>query len=313
MASEQASEQSSKSKGIFQVTKRSISEFSSDDMLTYAAALAYQIFFSLFPFIIFILGLLGLLNLQSVFDWLIQQANTVMPKSSASLVDQIVNQVKGGSSGGALSIGAAIALYSASGAVRGAMHAMNIAYDIPIEDERPFWKKFPLSIIYTLLLTVMLIVSVVLLFFGGSVAQWFSKLVGLGSWFVTLWSIGRIPLALVLLMFSLAVIYYLFPNHQNQPFRLVSPGAIMAVIVWIVASLAFSWYVSNFGSYSKTYGSIAAVIVLLLYFYISSAILLFGAEVNAETYRQVAPKRYEEDEAVGRADENSEDKESEEG
>ena len=296
MASEQ-----SKSKGIFQVTKRSVGEFSSDDMLTYAAALAYQIFFSLFPFIIFILGLLGLLNLQSVFDWLIQQANTVMPKSSASLVSQIVGQVKKGSAGGALSLGAVIALYSASGAVRQAMHAMNVAYDIPIDRERPFWKKFPLSILYTLLLSVMLIVSVVLLFFGGTVAQWFSDLVGLGSWFVALWTYGRIPLALVLLMVSLAVIYYLFPNH-HQPFRLVTPGAILAVIVWIIASLAFSWYVSNFGSYNKTYGSIAAVIVLLLYFYISSAILLFGAEVNAETYRQIAPEQHEADETTGEAD-----------
>ena len=296
-----SSEQSSKGNGIFQVTKRSIGEFSSDDMLTYAAALAYQIFFSLFPFIIFILGLLGLLNLQSVFDWLIQQANAVMPKSSASLVQGVISNVKNGSGGGALSLGAIIALYSASGAVRQMMHAMNVAYDIPMDRERPIWKKFPLSILYTLLLSVMLIVSVVLLFFGGTVAKWFSNLIGLGSWFVTLWTIGRIPLALVLLMCALAVIYYLFPNH-HQPFKLVTPGAILAVIVWIVASLAFSWYVSNFGSYNKTYGSIAAVIVLLLYFYISSAIVLLGAEVNAETYRQVAPEQHEADETTGEAD-----------
>ena len=282
----QASEQrKGGGKGIFQVLKRSVKEFSDDDMLVYAAALAYQIFFSLFPFIIFILAVLGILNVQSFFDWLVSQAKTVMPSQSASLISSIIGQVKGSSAGSALSIGAVVALYSASGAVRQAMHAMNVAYDI--ENERPAWKKFPLSLLYTLLLAVMLLSAAAMMLLGPKVAEFIAGQVGLGQLAVTLWTWLRIPIAVLIIIAALAVIYYLFPNHR-QPFRLVTPGAILAVIVWILASLAFSWYVSNFSSYSKTYGSIAAIIVLLLYFYITSAILLFGAEINAETYRQVA-------------------------
>jgi membrane protein len=132
-----------------------------------------------------------------------------------------------------------------------------------------------------------LIAAVGFFVLGGSVAQWFSQLVGFGSLFVTLWTWLRIPMTVLIMALILALIYYLFPNTK-QPFKLITPGALIAVIVWIAASLGFSFYVSNFGSYSATYGALAAVIVLLFYFYISAAVLLFGAEVNAEIYREVA-------------------------
>ena len=271
--------------GIFEVVKRSVKEFSADDMLTYAAAVSYQVFFSLFPFVIFLLALLGVLNLSSFFDTLLQQSQTVLPQSAFGLVESIVGQVRNQSGGGILSFGAVIALYSASSAVRMVMHALNVAYDI--EEERPAWKKFPLSLLYTLLLAVLLIAAVGLFVLGSSVARWFSDLVGFGTLFVTLWTWLRIPMAVLVMALILALIYYLFPNTK-QPFRLITPGALIAIIVWIAASLGFSFYVSNFGSYSATYGALAAVIVLLFYFYISAAVLLFGAEVNAEIYREVA-------------------------
>ena len=271
--------------GIFGVVKRSVKEFSADDMLTYAAAVSYQVFFSLFPFVIFLLALLGVLNLSGFFDTLLQQSQTVLPQSAFGLVESIVGQVRNQSGGGILSFGAVIALYSASSAVRMVMHALNVAYDI--EEERPAWKKFPLSLLYTLLLAVLLIAAVGLFVLGSSVARWFSDLVGFGTLFVTLWTWLRIPMAVLVMALILALIYYLFPNTK-QPFRLITPGALIAIIVWIAASLGFSFYVSNFGSYSATYGALAAVIVLLFYFYISAAVLLFGAEVNAEIYREVA-------------------------
>ena len=270
--------------GIFGVVKRSVKEFSVDDMLTYAAAVSYQVFFSLFPFVIFLLALLGVLNLSGFFDTLLQQSQTVLPQSAFGLVESIVGQVRNQSGGGILSFGAVIALYSASSAVRMVMHALKVAYDI--EEERPAWKKFPPSILYTLLLAVLLIAAVGLFVLGSSVAQWFSNLVGFGTLFVTLWTWLRIPMAVLVMALILALIYYLFPNTK-QPFRLITPGALIAIIVWIAASLGFSFYVSNFGSYSATYGALAAVIVLLFYFYISAAVLLFGAEVNAESDREV--------------------------
>ncbi len=270
--------------GLWQVLKRSVQEFSADDMLTYAMALSYQVFFSLFPFVIFVLALLGLLNIPGFFDTLLNQSRTLLPGQAYSLVEQVVSQVRDQAAGGVLTFGAVIALWSASSAVRMAMHALSVAFDV---EDRAAWKKFPLSTLYTLLLAVLLIAAVGLMIFGPQVAQWVAGLVGLGPVFVTLWTWLRIPVAVLLMIFILALIYYLFPNTK-QPFRIVTPGAIVAVIVWLAASLGFSFYVKNFGSYSATYGALAAVIVLLFYFFISAAVMLFGAEINAEAYREVA-------------------------
>ena len=270
---------------LFQSIKRAGKEFSDDDMTTYAAAVSYQIFFSLFPFIIFLLALLGVLNLQPVFDFILKQSSAVMPESAQSMVSGIVKQVKGQASGGVMSFGVILALWSASSAVRMAMHALNVAYDV---EDRPGWKKLPLSVLYALVLAVLLIVSAGLLFAGPSLVQPIFQAVGLGSvvsLLTTLWTFLRIPVAILLLMLAVALIYWLFPNVAGQPFKFITPGAVLAVIVWILASLAFSFYVANFSSYSKTYGAMASVIVLLLYFFISAIILLFGAEINAETYR----------------------------
>jgi membrane protein len=272
---------------FLQTMKRAGREFSEDDMMTYAAAMSYAVFFSLFPFIIFLLALLGFLRLESVFDFLLRQASTVMPGTAQSMLSNIVSQIRGQASGGIMSFGVIVALWSASSAVRMTMHAMNRAYDV---EDRPGWKKFPLSILYCLVLAVLLIVSAGLLFAGPSLVEPIFRAVGLGSivsLLTTLWAFLRIPVAVLLLMFAVALIYWLFPNVASEPFRFVTPGAVIAVIVWILASLGFSYYVSNFGSYSATYGALASVIVLLFYFYISSLILLFGAEINSETYRVV--------------------------
>jgi membrane protein len=149
------------------------------------------------------------------------------------------------------------------------------------------WKTFPLSIIYTVLLAVLLIAAAAMMLIGPQLASWIAQQVGLGSVFATVWTWVRIPVAVVLLMLVAALVYYLFPNTR-QPFRVVTPGAVLTVIVWVVASLGFSWYVSNFASYNATYGALAAVIVLLFYFFISAAIMLFGAELNSAIYRQGA-------------------------
>jgi len=273
-------------RGVWQVAKRSVQQFNADDMITYAAALSYYMFFSLFPFIIFLLALLGLLNLTSFFDWLLTQSQTVLPGQALGLVKNIVGQVRGQAASGLLSFGAIVALWSASAAVRMAMHALNVAYDT---EDRVAWQKFPLSILYSLVLAILVIVAVGLMVLGSQVAQWIGPLVGLGSAFVTLWTWLRIPVAVVLMMLVLALIYYLFPKG-HQPFKFIMPGALISVIFWVAASLGFSWYVKNFANYSATYGAIAAVIVIMLYSFISAAIVLLGAEINAEIYRQASER-----------------------
>jgi membrane protein len=260
---------------------RSIKKFSNDDMAVYAAALSYQLLFSIFPFMIFFLALLGLLNITELFDWLLKQAQTMLPGPASDLVTNIVEQIRSGA-GGALSFGAVVGLWSASSVVRMTMHALNVVYEV---EDPAVWKKFPLSILYTVLLAVLVIAAAALMLMGPRLAAWVAKLVGLGDVFITVWTWARIPVGVVLLVLVAVLVYYLFPN-TGQPFRLITPGALIAVIVWVVATLAFSWYVANFASYNAVYGSLAGVIVLLLYFFISAAILLLGAELNSELYHQ---------------------------
>jgi membrane protein len=158
------------------------------------------------------------------------------------------------------------------------MNALNKAYDV--EEGRPWWKLYPLSVLYTVGIAAMLIAAAVLLVVGPEAVQWLAQQVGLEQLFVILWTWLRWPVVLFLLTLAVAVVYYVAPDVE-QDFRFITPGAVLSVIVWIAASLAFDYYVRNFADYSVMYGSIGTIIVLLLYFFISGAVLLFGAEVNA--------------------------------
>ena len=260
-------------------------EFIEDDMPTYAAALSYQVFLSLFPFVLFLIALLGFLQIPDFFDWLMDQVRTVLPEQAMGQVEQTVEQIRDQASGELLSFAVVVALWAASGAVRMAMHALNVAYDV--QEERPAWKRYPLSIVYTVSLAVLVIIAVGLMLVGPQVIEWLASQVGLGPLFVTLWAWLRFPVAILLLMVFVALVYYMFPN-TDQPFRFITPGSVLSVIVWIASSFGFSYYVSNFANYSAIYGSLGAVIVMLLYIFISAAVLLFGAEVNAEIYKQFA-------------------------
>jgi membrane protein len=260
-------------------------ELNDDDMLYYAAALSYQVFFSLFPFLFFLLALLGALNIPGFWDWMLEQAQTVLPGQVTGMVEQTVEQIRGqAQSSSLLSLWIIITLWTSSAAVRTTMHALNVAYDIT--EERPAWKRYPLSILYTILLAVLIIAAVGLMLIGPEIAEWLAQQVGLGSVFVVLWAWLRIPVAILLLMIVLALVYYLFPN-VDQPFQLITPGAVLAVIVWLAASLGFSFYVNNFASYSAIYGSLGTVIVLLVYLYITATVVLFGAEVNEQIYYEL--------------------------
>ncbi len=255
------------------VLKQTIKEYTDDDMLTYAAALAYQVLFSIFPFLLFLVALLGVLKVPQFFDWLLQQAQTFLPQTAMAQVEQVVSSIRDSNSGGLLSLGIILAIWSASAGIRMTMHALNVAYDV--DEGRPAWKRYPLSILYTCGLGILLVAAVALMSTGQSIIEGFA-----GGTLASMWNWVRWPVVTVLLMLAVAVIYYVAPDVE-QSFRFITPGSVLAVVVWITASLGFSYYVSNFADYSATYGSLGAVIILLLYFYISSAVLLFGAEMNA--------------------------------
>ncbi|MCQ4257604.1 YihY/virulence factor BrkB family protein [Stutzerimonas stutzeri] len=261
----------------FELLKRTVKEFSNDDMTTYASALAYRGIFSLFPFLLFLIAMLGMLDLQNFFTWLREQVSLVLPPDALDLVNPVIDEMQDQKSG-VLSVGILVALWSASIGVRSLMNAMNRAYDV--EEGRPTWKLMLLAVAYTIGLALILLATAGLMITGPQVMEWLASQIGLKDIVVTLWTWLRWPVIVILMMLVVALIYYVTPDVEQQ-FRFITPGSVLAVIVWIAASIGFGIYVQNFGNYDATYGSIGAVIVLLLYFYISASVLLFGAEMNA--------------------------------
>ncbi|PHX36230.1 ribonuclease BN, partial [Pseudomonas sp. NZIPFR-PS2] len=250
---------------LHKVLLRTVKEFVDDEMPTYASALAYQMLFSLFPFLLFLIALIGFLHLPDFFTWLRLQSELVLPPQALEQVNPVIDQLQQ-SKGGLLSVGIVIALWTASAGVRLMMSAMNAAYDVV--EGRPIWKRFPLSIFYTVGIAGMLLAAAALMVLGPQVMEWLAGQIGMQEFVVTLWTILRWPLIVILLMFAVALMYYVMPDVE-QKFRFITPGSVLAVVVWIVASLGFGYYVKTFADYNAMYGSIGAIIVLLLYFYIS--------------------------------------------
>jgi len=260
-----------------EVLKRAIRDFSADSMTTYAAALAYRIVFSLFPFLLFLVALLAFLQIPQLFEWMREQAALLVPSEAMAQVNNVIEELQT-PRGGLVSVGIVLALWSASVGVMSLIEALNVAYDVP--ERRPTWRLYLLSLLYTFGLAILLIAAAALMVLGPQAAGWVASRLGLAEVFVTVWNWLRWPIAVLLLMLAVSVVYYLGPNIR-QRFRFITPGAILSVVVWIAASVAFGFYVQNFANYSATYGSIGAVVILMFYFYLSAVVLLFGAEINA--------------------------------
>ncbi|GAC1030254.1 YihY/virulence factor BrkB family protein [Pseudomonas sp. No.21] len=259
------------------IVVRTVTEFIEDELPTYASALAFQMFFSLFPFLLLLIAVIGFLELPEFFDWLQAQAALVLPSAAMDLVLPAIEQLQT-QKPGLFSIGAVVALWSSSSAIRSSMDAMNRAYDV--QEGRPTWKRIPLSVLYTVGVAAFLLAAAGLMVTGPQVMNWLAGQLGIEDAVVVLWNWLRIPAAVLLLMMVVAAVYYLLPDVE-QEFRFITPGSVLAVLVWLVASLGFSYYAKNFANYNAMYGSIGAIIILLLYLYISAAVLLFGAELNA--------------------------------
>ena len=263
---------------LLEVSKRSIRKYLRHNMVEYSAALAYRALFALVPFFALLVTLLGFLGINGVFDWVIEQADYLLQDRFAEVVEGWIGQSQQYlAQGGLLSGVVILALWSVSSGVRALTKALNAVHEVG--ESRRLWKRYPLSFLYALVLAIMVILGAGLLLIGPQVVGWIVGLVGLDEVFISLWAWLRLPVALILLMLTVSIVYWAFPN-VNHPYRLITPGAVLAVIVWVVASLSFSLYLANFANYSVIYGSLGAAFALLLYFYISAAVLLFGAEVN---------------------------------
>ncbi len=258
--------------------------FMAHNMNTFAAALAFRGLFALFPFILVLLALLGALGQPEFFTWLTDQAEATLPPAAFATVNQVVTEIRGGPQRGLISVGIVGALWMASVGVRSLFTAMNAAYEVT--ESRPIWLLVPLSILYTIGLVGVVTLTAGLMLIGPRVIQWLADHLGLTEVAVVLWTWLRWPAAILLLLIGVAVIYHLAPSVR-RPFVLITPGAVLAVVIWIAATLGFTFYLESFGSgtYGATYGSLGGVIVLLLYIFISASVLLLGAEVNATIHR----------------------------
>jgi len=262
---------------IITLSKRTVTYYLENDMLTYAAALAFQALFSIFPFMIVLIAMLGMLDMMQFYEWIRSQTALLLPDEAMAQVEKVIDEVQK-PRGGLISIGLIVALWVASGAMRVTINALNVVYKV--KEGRPFWKLYPLSILYTLCIAAMLIGAAVLMVLGPQVMAWMAEQIGIEEVVVTLWTWFRLPIALALFMVAIAFVYYIAPDVE-QRVRFITPGSVLSVIVWIITSLGFGFYIKSFADYSAVYGSIGAVIVLMMYFYISAAVLLFGAEMNA--------------------------------
>ncbi len=269
------------------VLKRTYGEFKDDNLTDWAAALTYYAVLALFPGLIVLVALVGLFGqYPQTTNALLDIVNQVGPQSAVDTFRAPIEGVvksKGGA-GALLSFGLLGALWSASGYLGAFMRASNVVYERG--EGRPFWKLRPIQLVVTLVGVLMLAVVAMGIVITGPLAQAVGNVIGLGSTAVTVWNIAKWPVLLLIVMAMVAGLYYVAPNVKQPRFRWVSPGGVVAVLVWIVASAAFGFYVAHFGSYNKTYGSLAGVIVFLLWLWLTNLALLFGVEFDAELQRE---------------------------
>ncbi len=264
----------------FQALKATVQEFQRDDALGLAAQLAYFLILALFPFILVLVSLMGTFGSPELASEVLAYFRKVMPEDAYEIIETFTGNIISGraEAPGLLSFGILFTIWAASGAFAALINALNRAYDV--QETRPFWKVRGIAILMMLGLSVLILAGVLLLVVGEPIGKTVANIFGLGDLFLFVWDIARWPAALFFMVFTVALLYYFAPD-VNQPFRWITPGGLIGVLLWVLASVAFNFYVSNFGSYNKTYGSIGAVIVLLLYLYISSLTILFGATLNA--------------------------------
>ncbi len=271
----------------WRVLKRTVSEFRDDNLTDWAAALTYYAVLALFPALIVLVALVGLLGqYPQTTNALLDIVDRVGPSSA---VDTFRGPIEGvvkskGGAGALLGLGLLGALWSASGYVGAFIRAANIVYER--DEGRPFYKLRPVQLAVTLVGVVALALVAVGIVVTGPLARAVGDAVGLGSTAVTIWGIAKWPVLLAIVMSLVAGLYYAAPNVRQPRFRWITPGGALAVMAWIVASLLFGFYAANFGSYNKTYGSLAGVVIFLLWLWITNLALLFGVEFDAELERE---------------------------
>ncbi|HEV2723193.1 MAG TPA: YihY/virulence factor BrkB family protein [Thermoleophilaceae bacterium] len=263
------------------VLKRTVTGFREDNLTDWAAALTYYGVLAIFPAIIALVSTVGLLD-RSATQSLIDNLGAVAPGPARDIVTDAIENLRKdqGAAGVLFVVGLAGALWSASGYVAAFMRASNSIYEI--EEGRPIWKTLPIRVGITVVLLLLLGVTAFAVTLTGDLADQVGNLLGIGDTALTVWSIVKWPVLLLVVSFMFAFLYWAAPNVKQPGFRWVSPGGILAVVVWLAASAAFALYVANFSSYNETYGTLGGVVSFLVWLWLSNIAVLLGAELNAE-------------------------------
>jgi membrane protein len=272
--------------GLGATLKRTLTEFQEDNLSDWAAALTYYGLLSLFPALIAMVSLIGIFgDPQTTTSKLTEIITEIGPSSGAETFKGPIESIAGNQStaGLAFVIGLATALWSASGYVGAFTRASNIIYETP--EGRPFWKLRPLQIAVTLAMIIMMALLAIGLVLTGPVVEAIANPIGLSSTAVDVWNVAKWPVMAAIFILMVDLLYYSTPNVKLRGFKWVTPGAILSIVVWAVASALFAFYVANFGSYDKTYGTLGGLVVLLLWFWITNLAILFGHQMNAERER----------------------------
>jgi membrane protein len=268
--------------GWKELAKRVWSEISDDDIFGRSAQLSYYFLLALFPLLLFITAVLGQFAEagSELRENLLSLLGSVVPQEAGDLIHETIEKVEEGSGGGKISFGILATLWAASNGMTAICQTLNIAYEV--EETRPWWKVRLISLGLTVSLAVLILSSLTLTLFGGHIAEYIAASFSFGQVFTWGWKILQWPVVLIFVLLAFALIYYLAPDVKNRSWHWVSPGAGVAVVLWLVVSFGFRAYLSYFNSYNATYGSLGAVIILMLWFYLTGAAILIGGEVNSE-------------------------------
>lgn len=275
---------------VKELAKRVWKETQEDEVFRRAAELSYYFLLALFPFLIFITSVIGIVlgsgtgTRHQLFNYLAQ----VMPPSAFELIATTVEEVSETSSGGKLSFGILATLWAASNGMGAITTSLNVAYDL--KESRPWWKQRLTAIGLTIALSVFIISALLLVLAGSSIADWLASHFGFGSTFPLIWKTLQWPVVLACLIFAYALIYYFAPDFHEQKWTWLTPGAAIGVLLWLLVSGAFRVYLHFFDSYSATYGSLGAVIVLMLWLYFTGCAVLIGGEINSEIEHAAAER-----------------------
>jgi membrane protein len=266
--------------------RRTVTEFRDDDLSDWAAALTYYGLLSLFPALIALVSLVGLVgDPQETTETLTEIVTSIGPESAAQTFSGPIESITENRSaaGFALVFSLLVALWSASAYVGAFIRASNVIYEVP--EGRPFWKLRPLQLLVTLAMILLVAVVALGLVLTGPVVEAVADPIGLSATAVDVWNVAKWPVLVAVVITMIAILYYASPNARLRGFRWVTPGSLVAVVVWAIASAAFALYVANFGSYDKTYGTLAGLVALLVWFWITNLAILFGHQLNAERER----------------------------